>query len=107
MLPLGNQSCWRNEQNARHQRIIGGNSPREYLDEPHVLSRPLDQIVAISLPPSRGPRPGSARCTQTSALRLAEDETLDLLVGYPSFTIGVVQVVTTMTGTLGFWDRQT
>ncbi len=40
-------------------------------------------------------------------IEVGGDETLDLVVGYPSFVLGVIQGVTTMTGTLGFWDRET
>ena len=39
-------------------------------------------------------------------ITLANNETLDLMVGYPSFVIAMIQGVTTMTGTLGFWERQ-
>ena len=38
-------------------------------------------------------------------IEVADDEALDLVVGYPSFVLGVIQGVTTMTGTLGLWDR--
>lgn len=39
-------------------------------------------------------------------IEVAENETMDLVVGYPSFALGVIQGVTTMTGTLGFWKRE-
>lgn len=34
------------------------------------------------------------------------DETLDLVVGYPSLVLGVIQGVTSMTGTLAYWERE-
>lgn len=39
-------------------------------------------------------------------IEVAGDESLDLVVGYPSFVLGVIRGVTTMTGTLGFWERE-
>ncbi len=39
-------------------------------------------------------------------IEVGRGETLDLVVGYPSFVLGVVQGVTTITGTLGFWERE-
>ena len=44
--------------------------------------------------------------TGEAEIELGVDETLDLVVGYPSFVLGVIQGVTTMTGTLGFWERE-
>ncbi len=42
----------------------------------------------------------------TVEIEFTEGDARDLLTGYPSFTIGVIQGVTTMSGTLGFWERE-
>jgi hypothetical protein len=43
--------------------------------------------------------------TGEAEIEFAEGETMDLMVGYPSFVLGVIQGVTAITGTLGFWER--
>lgn len=39
-------------------------------------------------------------------IAVGADEAPDLVVGYPSLVLGVIQGVTSMTGTLAFWERE-
>lgn len=39
-------------------------------------------------------------------IEFAEGDLMDLVVGYPSFVLGVIQGVTTISGQLGFWERE-